>query len=258
MLETNLDLSTPFSCCCRTPIFFRHNYNLGHPWENGVIYGDSTSVMGQVYRNKVYNCYNGVHYAYTGWMSNATLEIDVVNSTNDGIITTDLAFYGHINRTDAAMTTALIIINGFHILYNRATGMNAETNEYANGVLLHRYKEENAIEAGTDLVAVLELSENTDAGMGNRLFRSTEFGFAIELCSRNDATSMTEADTVTIAIGPTTEEFLCTLPNDDSMISDVPSTSPVPSSSPVPSDMNSDVPSVRPVVNRQRRGRRQN
>jgi hypothetical protein len=216
-----------------------------------VLYGDATSVMGQVYRNTVYNCYNGVHYAYAGWMTGSTLEIDVNNdiAINDGIITTDLAFYGHVDRRGNAPT--LIIINGFHVIYNRATGINAETNEYANGVLLHRYLEEGASASGTDLVAVLDLSGTADDGLnGDRLiFRSAEFGFAMELCSRNDAVNPDQgADTVTLVIGAANVNTLC-----PDTASDVPSGSPVPSASLVPSA--SDIPTNPPVTQGRRRRR---
>jgi hypothetical protein len=216
-----------------------------------VLYGDSTSVMGQVYRNTIYNCYNGVHYAYAGWMADSTLEIDVNNDIiiNDGIITTDLAFYGHSDRRGDAPT--LIIINGFHVLYNRATGINAETNEYANGVLLHRYRVPGDSASGTDLVAVLELSDTTDDGLdGDRLtFRSAEFGFAMALCSRNDAVNPdTNADTVTLVLGAANVNVLC-----PDTASNVPFGSPVPSASLVPSA--SDVPTETPVTQRRRRRR---
>jgi hypothetical protein len=210
--------------------------------------------MGQVYRNTVYNCYNGVHYAQAGWMAESTLEINVNNDIiiNDGIITTDLAFFGHLDRRGSAPT--LIIINGFYVLYNRATGINAETNEYANGVLLHRYHDENVSESGTDLVAALELSETTDDGLDGdrRSFRSTEFGFAMELCSRNDAINPDEdADTVTLVIGAASVSALCPDGGDFDTASDVPSASPVPSASIVPSA--SDVPTETPVTVRRHR-----
>ena len=240
-----------------------HNYNFGHPWEDGVIYGDTTSVMGQVYRNTIYNCYNGAHYHHAGWMENTTLTLDLSeNATSMTTMMTDLAFYGHADRiTDPDATPTLIELNGFYIMYNRATGINAETNEYANGVLLHRYKEEGVSQSGTDLVAVLELSESSGDDIDSRFYSSTEFDISIELCSQNDSADDDDdddakPDTVTVMIGTAASRVVC-----PDRASDVPSTSPVPTISPVPTVspvptlevMASDTPTDAPESRRRRR-----
>jgi hypothetical protein len=237
-------------------LYSRHNYNFGHPWEDNVIYGDTTSVMGQVYRNTVFNCYNGVHYDYAGWMKNTTEYIDLSeNATSQLMMMTDLAFYGHMDRLDTSLSVedddfipTLIVMNGFYIMYNRATGINAETNEYANGILLHRYKEFNVSQTGTDLIAVLELSDNTDDVNDRTIFRNTEFDIMIELCSQNDSLNDNEPDTVTLILGTASSSTGIVCPD---VASDVPSSSPVPTISPVPvssvrSEMPSDVPTNMP------------
>lgn len=237
-----------------------HNYNFGHPWENNVIYGDTTSVMGQVYRNTKFNCYNGVHYDYAGWMENTTMSLDLSeNATSMTAMMTDLAFYGHMDRIDdPELTPTLIVMNGFYIMYNRATGINAETNEYANGVLLHRYKEENVSQSGTDLIAVLELSASADDdAVDSRFYSSTEFDMSIELCSQNDSTNDNTPDTVTLVIGTAASRVVCPdRASDTPSSSPVPTVSPAPTISPVPSEMPSDTPTTTPVTARRRRHRR--
>jgi hypothetical protein len=227
--------------------------------------------MGQVYRNTVYNCYNGVHYHYAGWMENTTLTLDLTeNATSMTAMMTDLAFYEHMDRiTDPETTPTLIVMNGFYIMYNRAVGINAETNEYANGVLLHRYKEEDVSQSGTVLAAVLELSESSDdRALDSHIFSSSEFDISVELCSQNDSTDGNTPDTVTLVIGTASSRVVC-----PDRASDIPSSSPVPTISPiptisaVPSDMSSDTPTIAPVIARRarrtttttmtRRGRRQ-
>jgi hypothetical protein len=301
-------------------ILYSHNYNFGHPWEGNVIYADSTSVMGQVYRRTVYNCYNGVHYHHAGWLANRTLAIDAVaewgaatvpvpaaeptngtqtngteatsapletaapiesnetaaptestetaaptqsnettaptqanetetnsttvpdNSTtfNEASspaevgppIVTDLSFYGHLDRTADDTVPGLIEVAGFYIVYNRATGINRETKEYPNAVLLHRYKVPGESQHGSDLVAVLVDDNLDETTADRRIYRSDEFNVAFELCSRNDYEGNEAdvepqgpgtADTVTLAIGPANAQELC-----PGMSSDVPSQVPTP------------------------------
>lgn len=222
--------------------------------------------MGQVYRNTKYNCYNGVHYHHAGWMENTTLTLDMSeNATSMTAMMTDLAFYGHIDRiTDPEMTPTLIVMNGFYIMYNRATGINAETNEYANGVLLHRYKEVNVSQSGTDLIAVLELSESSDDDADDsRFFSSAEFDISIELCSQNDSSEEDDndvPDTVTLVIGTASSRVVCPDRGSDTPSSSpVPSRSPVPTTTLIPSDVQSDTPTTttNPDDNARRRTRRQ-
>jgi hypothetical protein len=222
------------------------------------LYGDSTSVMGQVYRHTVYNCYNGLDYSYAGWMTEYTLDItpDELTSNNGTVVYTDLAFYGHyeyLNDTAIAnnvTTPTLITVNGFYIIYNRKIGINAETNEYANSVLLHRYKEEGVIATGSDLVFALDLTAE------RRIYRNATYNVAVELCDRTDAVddgaNRTVADTVSLAFGTANAGTLCLWMSD--MPSGVPSANPTVSSQPsvsprpslVPSDAPSGVPSRMP------------
>ena len=216
--------------------------------------------MGQVYRNTKYNCYNGVHYHQAGWMKNSTLTLDLSeNSTTMTAMMTDLAFYGHMDRIeDPEVTPTLIVMNGFYIMYNRAMGINAETNEYANGVLLHRYREENVSQSGSDLIAVLELSEssNVDA-IDSRFYSSTEFDISMELCSQNDSTNDNTPDTVTLVIGTASSRAVCPdRASDTPSSSPVPSISPVPTATLVPSEMTSDAPTGTPDTARRNRRRR--
>ena len=213
--------------------------------------------MGQVYRNTMYNCYNGVHYHYAGWMENTTLTLDLTeNATSMTATMTDLAFYGHMDRiTDPETAPTLIVMNGFYIMYNRAVGINAETNEYANGVLLHRYKEDGVSQSGTDLIAVLELSESSDDNaMDSRFYSSSEFDISIELCSQNDSTDDNTPDTVTLVIGTASSSVICPdRASDTPSSSPVPTNSPIPTISPVPTDISSDTPTIAPNVARRAR-----
>lgn len=212
--------------------------------------------MGQVYRNTMYNCYNGVHYHYAGWMENTTLTLDLTeNATSMTATLTDLAFYGHMDRiTDSEAAPTLIVMNGFYIMYNRAVGINAETNEYANGVLLHRYKEEDVSQSGTVLIAALELSESSDNADDSRFYSSSEFDISIELCSLNDSTDDNTPDTVTLVIGTASSRVVCPdRASDTPSSSPVPTISPIPTISPVPSDISSDTPTIAPNVARRAR-----
>jgi hypothetical protein len=145
-------------------------------------------------------------------------------------IVTDLSFYGHLDRTVDDTVPGLIEVAGFYIVYNRATGINRETKEYPNAVLLHRYKVPGESQHGSDLVAVLVDDNLDETTADRRIYRSDAYNVAFELCSRNDYEGDEEqpqgpdtADTVTLAIGPANAQVLC-----PGTGSDVPSQVPTP------------------------------
>jgi hypothetical protein len=197
-------------------------------------------------------------------MNSTTLTLDLSeNATSMTATMIDLAFYGHYDRiVDPQQTPTMIVMNGFYILYNRATGINAETNEYANGVLLHRYKERDVSQTGTNLIAVLELGGNSNANtVDSRFYSSTEFDISIELCSQNDSTNdNTTPDTVTLVIGTASSRVVCPdRASDTPSSSPVPTISPIPTNTQVPSDgtnVRSDTPTNRPIIMNTRRRRR--
>lgn len=154
--------------------------------------------MGGVFLNVVHNCYNGLAYDHLGWMDDKVVEID---HTTDGPHSVDLAFFGEY---DIALRRHVTVVKsaGYYIYYNLHRGINADSVTEEDRVLLHRYRQEGAIAAGSDYSTYLHEEARPS-------FSNETLDFAVRVC--RTVTGRPNADrpfpgSVTLEIGTLDQE----------------------------------------------------
>ena len=113
-----------------------HNYRLGHaldPRQNGnYAYGDTTNHMGGgVFTKK---CFNGYNYYALGWHS---------SQTNEVTLSPNVARRYNIKGIDDLNSGGVINIKAdrYYATYNMKKGINSETGEYENQVVIYKGKD---------------------------------------------------------------------------------------------------------------------
>ena len=113
-----------------------HNLNLGHSFENGVVYEDQSGIMGASYPNKngPRFCFNAAKSWQTGWYRDKSITINSGGANNtcfDGIL------HG-VADYPIATTVLLKIVNGsgneYYVNFNARKGLNLGTQEAGNQV----------------------------------------------------------------------------------------------------------------------------
>lgn len=171
-----------------------HNRNLGHTWEANKEYEDDSSVMGSLWRGTVHQCYNGLDYSYLGWMEDRTVDVDVVTG---GPQVHMLAFFGDYPLAEEEEPT-LLRANGLFLLYNRRKGINNETRDHEDQILIHKLRRDSTIE-GTELMAALDEE--------NREYESEVMDVRVRVCGRVDAEDASSPDTMIVGIGSYTDDL---------------------------------------------------
>jgi len=111
-----------------------HNLGLGHAYEDNIPYSDMSTVMGYSHRNVKKMCYNGQNYWALGWFPDRSYEVMLSNNKNSRELV-DLAFYGDYHKTNVFQPVVLKY-NDIYMTFNLQRGLNAETKEYPNTLLV--------------------------------------------------------------------------------------------------------------------------
>ena len=120
-----------------------------------------------------------------------------------GVQSLELAFFGEFKLTTADQPT-VIKVAGLYVYYNRKKGINADTLEHGDDVLLHKYNEAHNIARGSSLVGWLDTDEQ------NRYTNQT-LNLAIQVCERRDSFDEISPDVMVLSIG-TLDDVLCIAP----------------------------------------------
>ena len=113
-----------------------HNIGLAHSGEGGSEYGDTSGLMGAVFSDDRSMCFNGPKNAQLGWYDDRL--VDATSGYDDALY--GISDYG---TTDSDSKMILKLPNGgsdnrdIYVTYNRASGINSQTDEGANQVLVH-------------------------------------------------------------------------------------------------------------------------
>jgi len=113
-----------------------HNIGLAHSGEGGSTYGDTSGLMGAVFSDDRSMCFNGPKNAQLGWYDDRLVD---ATSGYDG------ALYGisDYGTTGSDSKMILKLPNGgssnrdIYVTYNKASGINSQTAEGGNQVLVH-------------------------------------------------------------------------------------------------------------------------
>ena len=112
-----------------------HNLGLGHAYEQGEAYGDMSTVMGYSHRDVVKMCYNGHNMWDMGWFEDRRYSIDFSNQNPNDREIVKLAWYGDYRKT-ASDEPVMLRYFDTYFTFNRAIGMNQETKEYRDMLLV--------------------------------------------------------------------------------------------------------------------------
>jgi len=118
-----------------------HNFGNSHAYESDNEYDDESTVMG--YASRATNlCFNGQNVWRMGWFLDRRIEIDNMalrgdyNHNGPEQRFVQLAFYGDYEKTVYSQPVVAKIGNDVFLTYNRKKGINNETNEYADRLLV--------------------------------------------------------------------------------------------------------------------------
>ena len=164
-----------------------HNRNLGHTWEGTEEYQDNSSVMGSLWRTTVHECYNGLDYAHLGWMSDRSVQVDV----SQGPQVYDLAFFGDYPQTDETQPT-ILQVEGLFLQYNRRKGINRETREHADKLVVHQLKRPSTTSEGSQLVVALDDADHRDWVSGD---------VRLHVCGKIDGGAASDVDVLQVSVG---------------------------------------------------------
>jgi len=107
-------------------------------------------------------CYNGHNMWDMGWYKDRSYQVRLgsgnVNTDNDPEVI-KLAFYGDYSKSNEA-TPVIVRYQDIYMTFNRKVGMNAETKEYAD-MLLVVQEMPGDFHSHTDLIAALGVGDNT-------------------------------------------------------------------------------------------------
>lgn len=153
-----------------------HNFYLGHSRESLTSnpdhddqedpeYGDDTGVMGSSYflwsENGNRRCFNGAHLWRAGWLERARLEL----SPLEGSVVVNLVGVADVGETTAEGSWnnyVAVKVGDYFVTYNRRKGINADTKEHYDKVLIVQEVPDQRIPDyyDTDLKAVLDQDSN--------------------------------------------------------------------------------------------------
>eukprot|EP00526_Cylindrotheca_closterium_P008389 CAMPEP_0113624610 /NCGR_PEP_ID=MMETSP0017_2-20120614/12694_1 /TAXON_ID=2856 /ORGANISM="Cylindrotheca closterium" /LENGTH=850 /DNA_ID=CAMNT_0000534661 /DNA_START=60 /DNA_END=2612 /DNA_ORIENTATION=+ /assembly_acc=CAM_ASM_000147 len=116
-----------------------HNYNMGHSSDSAQEYGDKSGLMGFSYKytDIPYMCFNAAKSWQLGWYTSKA--VSITPSSSSATYSTPLA-----GVVDYSTTSNKVLIEiqqtssttFYYINYNRATGINVDTQEGADSVML--------------------------------------------------------------------------------------------------------------------------
>lgn len=169
-----------------------HNLGFTHSNQDG-IYDDKTGYMGWSYEVAGWPslCFNAEKNWRTGWFADRAVEIDVNKGVWTGKIATFVDY--DITKPDEYVVAK---VGDIQFQYNRAKGMNAQTYDKPNQLVIVESTPE-----GSELMAGIDgIMFNTT------FFQKTNFGdngetLFIAVCSRHIGDNVTQADYFDISVG---------------------------------------------------------
>jgi len=169
-------------------------HNLGFKHSNQIgSYGDRTGYMGYSYAAAGWPsmCFNAVKNWQTGWFMDRAIDLDVTQGGWTGKIATFVDY--HLVKDDEYV---IVKVGDLFLQYNRAKGMNAQTFDKANQVVI--------VESSTETSEVI-------GGLDGEIFASTYFQrqnftgtgetLFIAICSHQFGDNRTQADYFRVFIG---------------------------------------------------------
>lgn len=138
-------------------------------------------------------CFNGANHFQMGWYSDRVTTLDP-----DNIEIVTIAAFSDYDLTVKNLDYVIARTGDYYIQYNRATGMNAETQEFQNDLTVVHQRDDR-----TDIIAALQ---RNDSDPWRKMFQGTLHGksWVIEICSVIAGTSSTP-DRLEVAMGYGTE-----------------------------------------------------
>jgi len=115
-----------------------HNLGLQHSGKGEEEYGDTSGYMGYTEKKDVQMCYNAVNNFQLGWYSSLSINLSSADNSGGTYFISGVAGYDP-NDTTKYVTLRLVQKNmagDYYIGYNRAEGMNVETQEDGNKVIV--------------------------------------------------------------------------------------------------------------------------
>ena len=171
-----------------------HNFGLGHAYEKGEAYSDMSTVMGYSHRGVVRMCYNGHNMWDMGWFEDRSYSIEFSNDNNNDREIVKLAWYGDYSKTTSD-EPVIIRYRDVYMTFNRKLGMNQETKEYGD-MLLVVQEMPGEHHSHTDLIAALGPSSQAYELEYNNRNRNA----FIEVCSYTPGDNG-QPEYLTVAVG---------------------------------------------------------
>jgi len=172
---------------------FKHS-NLPAAQGSDGIYGDRTDYMGWSYPRQKWPamCFNAQKNWQTGWFADKALHIDVSNGVWSGKLAT---FVDYDNAKDDEYVV-IKVGEKLYFQYNRAKGMNAQTHDRPNELVVVESKLE-----GTELLGGLDGNQFNSTFFQYNNFENSNKTLFITICSRHDGNNITDADYFQISVG---------------------------------------------------------
>lgn len=160
-----------------------------HSNENSTSYGDSTGYMSFGNKSAKYpkKCFNGLQNWQLGWYSDRQMVIDTVSDEESYLI--KLATFVDFDKTKDDEPVLVKVLDQFYLQYNRAKGMNIDTEEKADQVTITA-----AGKGGSELLAGLAEGDQYTVGK----FRGTLRRLIITACEI--ATNEAGADIMLVSV----------------------------------------------------------
>ena len=113
-----------------------HNLGLHHSSEGEEEYGDNSGVMGVMWDDDRNICFNGPKIAQLGWFPDREVDVDISTGYTGNVY--GIADYETTGANDKMILQIVTVLgHDYYVTFNKATGINAETGEGANQVLVH-------------------------------------------------------------------------------------------------------------------------
>ena len=170
---------------------------LGHAYEQGVAYSDMSTVMGYSHRDVVKMCYNGHNMWEMGWFEDRSYDIRFSDDNKNDREIVNVAFYGDYKKTTSA-EPVIVRYEDIYLTFNRKRGMNEETKEYGDMLLVDK-EMPGEHHAHTDLITALGVGNNAfqmkfdDNSNGNN-------NIFIEVCSYTSGDYL-DPEYLTVSVG---------------------------------------------------------
>jgi len=202
--------------------------------------GDATCSMGKtLYEVDAHMCYNAVKHKDLGWFSSGAYNGDLLVPSAELPAVHEIIGYAEWNSGAEELPVSLTIDSKFVVSFNRAVGVNADTVEGIDKVIVHDAEAQS--NGNSLLVAVLDVGEEHEY-----IFEGTTTDIFVKVCKIGGDTSVIAMRALVLVYDSSVGVSSCTSVMPSKLPSDQPSKLPSKQPSKMPSDQPSKMPSDQP------------